>query len=211
MRQLEASCVYARLSITCSTNTKCTAGSPSFVTLLRFTSLALAILGCSGCATQGVIQQPNGTDITNKVIDIDRDKDGKVDVRFETVYRGATKVLMITSRPNRHGVMTVWSRGYYVGGDLTMVEDDEDGDGVLETISVLRPGDIEVFTRQSDGSVTPISADKLQVVKKQNAAIAEFWNKALQPDFDTSKAADLFEETQQKIQDAAKKKTGDKK
>jgi len=173
--------------------------------------LALAILGCSGCATQGVIQQPNGTDITNKVIDIDRDKDGKVDVRFETVYRGATKVLMITSRPNRHGVMTVWSRGYYVGGDLTMVEDDEDGDGVLETISVLRPGDIEVFTRQSDGSVTPISADKLQVVKKQNAAIAEFWNKALQPDFDTSKAADLFEETQQKIQDAAKKKTGDKK
>jgi hypothetical protein len=50
--------------------------------------------------------------ITNKVTEIDRDKDGKTDVRIETVYRGKTKVMMIISRRNQQGAMSVISRSY---------------------------------------------------------------------------------------------------
>ena len=32
--------------------------------------------------------------ITNKISEIDRDRDGKIDVRIETLYRGKMKVMM---------------------------------------------------------------------------------------------------------------------
>ena len=153
------------------------------------------------------------SDITNRVFERHGTNDGRVDYRVEYVYRGKTKVLMVRSRRNRQGSLAVTSRGYLVGGDLVMTESDEDGDGVFETIAVYRPGtrDMEVFTRQPDGSVKPVSTQTLQAYKKQNAAISEFWDKAFDKKFDEKKLPDLIRETQKKIQDAEHQKPADKK
>src|SRR6266516_5398024 len=59
-------------------------------------------------------QDTNG--ITSKIFERNRDKDGKPDVRIETVYRGDKTVMLIWSKPNAQGVMTVTSRSYFAGG-----------------------------------------------------------------------------------------------
>jgi hypothetical protein len=104
------------------------------------------------------------TTITNIVGDIttrisERTKDGKMDVRIETTYRGKTKVMMTISRPNREGGLAVQSRSLYADGKLVAAESDEDGDGTLDSITVFSPGtdEFEVFTRLADGTVKPIS------------------------------------------------------
>ena len=97
-------------------------------------------------------------DITTKVSERAA-KDGKPEVRIETVYRGKTKILQTLSRPSKQGTLAIVSRSYLAGGDLVMIESDEDGDGVFERVSVHRPGtdDLEMFTRQQDGSVRPVN------------------------------------------------------
>lgn len=151
--------------------------------------------------------------VTSKVIERDRDKDGKPDYCMETVYRGAQKVMLIWSKPNRQGVMTVTSRGYLAGGDMVATESDEDGDGVFETLAVYRSGtgDMEVFARHLDGSVKPVSAQTLAAYKKQNAAISDFWERAFDKSTDTDKVMEMMRETQKKIRDAEKEKSDEKK
>jgi hypothetical protein len=153
------------------------------------------------------------SDITNRVVERHGTNDGRVDYRVEYVYRGKSKVLAVMSRRNMQGLLAVTSRSYLVGGDLVMTESDEDGDGVFETIAVYRPGtdDMEVFTRQPDGSIRPVSTQTLQAYKKQNAAISEFWDKAFDKKFDEKKLPDLIRETQKKIQEAEHQKPVDKK
>jgi hypothetical protein len=127
----------------------------------------------------------------------------------ETVYRGKDKIMMITSRPNKGGMMVVTSRSYLVGGDLVAIESEENHGGILDTIAVYHPGtnDMEVFTRQPDGSVKPVSTQTLDAYKKQNAAVSEFWNKAFDKSMNENKLPDLMRETQGKIQDAEIMKT----
>jgi hypothetical protein len=167
----------------------------------------LALLVAVGCRAQDT------NVVTSKVVERDRDKDGKPDFRVETVYRGAQKVMLVWSKPNAQGVMTITSRSYFAGGDLVTTESDEDRDGVFETLAVYRSGtgDMEVFTRQRDGSVKPVSAQTLAAYKKQNAAISEFWGTAFDKGTDTDKAMELMTETQKKIREAEKEKTDGKK
>lgn len=156
-------------------------------------------------------QDTNG--ITSKVFEHDSDKAGKPDLRVETVYRDGTKVMLIWSKPDGQGVLKVTSRSYFAGGDMVTTESDEDRDGVFETIAVYRAGTtaMEVFTRQQDGSVAPVSRQTLAAYKKQNAAISTFWEKALGEGADVDKAMEMLTETQQKIQAAEKEKTDGKK
>ena len=70
---------------------------------------------------------------------------------------------------------------------------------------------MEVFTRQVDGSVWPVSAQTLAAYKKQHAAISEFWDKAFHKDTDTDKAMEMMKETQKKIRAAEREKTDGKK
>jgi hypothetical protein len=150
-------------------------------------------------------------DITTKVFERDRDKDGKPDVRIETVSRGKTAILRV-HRTIKGGV-TNTARSYMVAGDSVMTESDEDGDGVFETVAIYHPAktEMEVFTRQTDGSVRPVSAQTLAAYKKQHAAISEFWDNAFDKDTDTDKAMEMMKETQKKIRDAEKEKTDGKK
>ena len=61
-------------------------------------------------------------------------------------------------------VLVTRSRAYHVGGELVVIEADEDHDGTLETFVVFGPGanSIEAFTKKGE---QPIPAD-LQVLEK---------------------------------------------
>lgn len=50
--------------------------------------------------------------------------------RIEMVYRAGVRLLRTTRRTNLQGVLKICSRGYYVGGDLVMIQGDEDAAGV---------------------------------------------------------------------------------
>lgn len=152
-------------------------------------------------------------DITRKVFERDRDKDGKPDFRVESLFRGKERIMVMWSKPNAQGVLSVTSRAYYAGGDMVAIESDEDGDGFFEQLTTYRSATegMEVFTRLRDGTVQPVSAQTLAAFKKQNAAIAEFWDKAFGKDADPDKCDDMIRETQKKIRDAEKGKRDDKK
>jgi len=151
----------------------------------------------------------NSSGITNKMTEIDRDKDGKIDVRIETVYRGKTKVMMILSRRNPQGVMAV-TRSYLADGKLVMAESDEDGDGSFESITVFRPDtdSFEMFTRQADGTVKPVSTQKLDSIKRQKALADESLGKLLDnPDMTSKEIGDLLERNRHTIEAIKKEKT----
>ena len=151
-------------------------------------------------------------DITTKVRERTA-KDGKPEVRIETVYRGKTKILQIFSRPNKQGTLAVDSRSYLLGGDLVMSESDEDGDGVFERIALYHPGtaDLEMFRRQSDGSVKPVSTQTLEAAKKQMAVVNKFGRRSIgKQDMTDQEMSDLLQQTRQKVQDLEKEKKDDK-
>lgn len=161
-------------------------------TLVAF--LLLVAFGCCGQDASG---------ITNKVTEIDRDKDGKVDVRIETAYRGKTKVMMTISRRTQQGVMAIQSRSYLADGKLVMVESDEDADGTLESIAVFKPGSgfFEMFTRQADGTVTPVSTQKLDSIKRQKAVADATMQRVFDgPEMTDKELVDLLEQNRQRIE-----------
>jgi hypothetical protein len=173
------------------------------VKLFAILSLLLAV----GCRAEDT------NTITSKVVERDHDKDGKPDFRVETVYRGAQKVMLAWSKPDSQGVLKVTSRSYFAGGAMVTTESDEDRNGVFETLTVYGSGtgDMEVFTRQPDGSVKPVSGQALAAYRKQHAAISEFWDKAFDKSMDTEKTMELMTETQKKIREAEKEKVNGKK
>ena len=107
-------------------------------------------------------------DITTKVSE-QTGADGKPVVRIETICRGKLKVLQIVSRKNKHGELATVSRAYFVNGKLEMVESDNNRDGVLESVAVFSPknGDFEMFRRQPDGTVRPLSTKELTTIKQK--------------------------------------------
>ena len=150
-----------------------------------------------GCCGQG----PAG--ITSKVTEIDRDKDGKIDVRIETMYRGKTKVMMTMSQRNQQGMMAVSSRSYLADGKLVLVESDEDGDGTLESMTIFKPDtkSFEMFTRLPGGTVRPVNTKKLDSINRQKAVVDESLNELFEGPEKTSKElGDLLEKNRQKIE-----------
>jgi len=176
-------------------------------------TLAILILFCtSSYGADITITTNNTSDITTKTSER-RDRDGKPDLRVETVYRGKTKVLRVMSHRNSQGVMAV-TRMYLVGGKCAMAETDEDGDGTFESVTVFDPGtdDFEIFRRQPDGSVKPASTQTVEATKKQKAVVDESMNKLLQrPNMSDKELSDLLQENRQKISDIEKEKKDDKK
>lgn len=171
---------------------------------MRLLTILLLLVAFTGSAQD--------TNITRKVFEYDRDKDGKPDFRVESLFRGKERVMVVWSKPNTQGVWSVTSRAYYTGGDMVAVESDEDGDGFFEQLATYRSGteDMEVFTRQRDGTVQPVSAQTLAAFKKQNAAIKEFWDRFWDRT-DSDKLEDSIQETQKKFRDAEKEKRDEKK
>ena len=151
-------------------------------------------------------------DITSKVFE-KKDKDGKISFRVVTTYRDKTKVMMETFRPDAQGALVISSRSYLAGGDLVATESDGHKSGKLDTVVVYHPGtdDMDVFIRQADGSVKPVSTQTLQANKKQNAAMSDFFS-TMWTNTNTSdeEISERIQAAQKKIQDAEKQKTDGK-
>jgi len=160
------------------------------------------VLSCSGA---------DSTDITTRISEIDGDKDGKAEIRSERVFRGKDEILQTLRSTNKQGVVTT-SRLYCVGGDLIMIESDQDGDGFFEQFVIYQPAkkDLEVFIRQRDGTVKPATTQTRDAHKKQDAAITEFWEKSFQEKKDDADPTDLIREMRKKVSDAEKEKTNPK-
>lgn len=152
------------------------------------------------------------SDITTKVTEIDRDKNGVAEVRAERVFRGKSEILQTIQSTKKQGLKTT-ARSYSVGGDLLMIESDEDGDGFFEQLIIYHPtkNEMEVFTRQAGGSVRPVSTKELEAYRKQNAAISDFWQKGFQKELSDDEISDLMRETRKKVLDAEREKTREKK
>ena len=151
-------------------------------------------------------------DITTKVAERTT-PDGKPEFRVETVYRGKAKILQILSRPNKQGTLAVVSRSYLVDGDLVMSESDEDGNGVFTHIALYHPGttDFEMFRRQPDGSVKPVSTQAIEATKKQVAVVNESMRELIEKkDVTDQEISNSLQQTRQKVQDLEKEKTDDK-
>jgi len=175
-------------------------------------TLAILILLCASSYGADITTTNITADITTKTFER-QDGDGKPSLRIETVYRGKTRVLRITSKRNRQGVMTV-TRGYFVGGKMVMAESDENGDGFFESIMTFDPvtDDFEVFIRQPDGAVKPISTQTLEATKKQTAVVDESLRKIFQkPNMSDQELSSLIEENRKKTESIEKEKKDDKK
>jgi hypothetical protein len=130
--------------------------------------------------------------ITTKLVFERKATDGKPACRVETVSRGKT-ILFHVSYTIEDG-LTNTSRSYMFGKEIVMSESDSDGDGIFETFSLYNLGkcQTEVFYRERNGSVQPVSPQSLATFKKQHAEINELW-------------------TQKKIRGAEKKRNNESK
>src|SRR5579859_6561813 len=88
-------------------------------------ALALVFLFCVSMYGADTTTTNTVGDITTKILE--RTKDGKPEVRVETVYRGTGKILQTLSLTNKQGTLAIVGRSYYVGGDLVLSESDENG------------------------------------------------------------------------------------
>jgi len=125
----------------------------------------------------GRAEDANG--VSSNVAEVDRDKDGKPDVRTEVISRDGVKQMMVMSRADGSGAWKVTTRSFYVGAHMGVAESDEDGDGFFEMVVIYSedPEDVNAFVRELDGSVRPAEVKMVDALRKQNALLKEFWSK----------------------------------
>jgi hypothetical protein len=147
--------------------------------------------------------------LSTKMTEVDSDKDGQPDVQMEVISRDGAKQMMVMSRVDESGAWKVTARSFYVGPHMAVTESDEDGDGFFEMVAVYRedPQDVNAFVRERDGSVRPAEVKVVEMLRKQDALLSEFWNKAVR-DPETMKGAMM--EAREKMKDIAEEaKKGD--
>ena len=106
--------------------------------------------------------------------------------------------------PDAKGKLVINSRTYRVGGDLVMMECDNHKSGMLDTIVVHNPGtgDMEVFTRQADGSVKPVSTRELLAHKQMDATVADVVRTLNDTNTTAAQQDQKVQEIQRKAKDA---------
>lgn len=136
-----------------------------------------------------------------------RKRDDEIYFQVDTVYRGKDPILRTSRIKDRNGKFRVM-RTYEVGGDTIMMETDG-SDGGPPTIILYNhaKSKMEVFERQSDGSVKPVSTDELEKHKKIGAIFEEFWDKAMKEGGDNP--SESIKDTKKKLQDLEKSKSSD--
>ena len=141
------------------------------------------------------------SELSTKVLEMDRNGDGRKDHRVETVSRGKANVMRTVRKEVSQGKW-VTSRDYFVKGKLVMTELDDDGDGGFELFVVYTDGqkDLEAFERASDGTITPAEFALVQRLKRQNEAVAEFWDNAMEAVSVKSALEEQTRKAQEKIQ-----------
>jgi hypothetical protein len=101
-----------------------------------------------------------------------RDQDGKINAYVDTVFRANVRVLMTVKTPtkNKYGIRL--TRAYFADGKDVMDEiHHDDGTQMIR----LYKDDIlcDIFRRQMDGSVEPVSSEELATLKGQQQEMME--------------------------------------
>lgn len=92
-------------------------------------------------------------------------------------------------------------------------ECDNDGSGGFKSLLLYQSGtdNFEIFHRQPDGSVKPVSTRILEVTKKQGAVMEEGFKKAFEKkDMTDQEISDSLEQMRKKVLDLEKQKKDDK-
>jgi len=161
-------------------------------------ALALLLLLCT--ATRGAVFTT--TNVVGDIKTITRDRTSTPVSYMETSYRGKKEVMVLMRLPIGNG-MTNLSRIYFANGESLLIEEDDDGDGFLETVSVSMPDndDIEIFLRGRDGSVKPASTEKVRLVKEQIATTSKTNDKLLSgKDLSVEQTDQLLKENREKLE-----------
>jgi hypothetical protein len=145
--------------------------------------------------------------LSTKMAEVDGDKDGRPDVRTEIISRDGQKEMMVMSRTDKSGEWKVNARSFYVGSHMAVTESDEDGDGFFEMVVVYRenPKDVNAFVRERDGSVRPAEVKVVEMLRKQDAVLSEFWSKTARDPEKMKGAMMEVREKMKEISEEAKK------
>lgn len=160
--------------------------------------IILILLSLCSCRSEDT------SEITRKIHERDRDGDGNPDSRIEQVFRGDLEVMIVFwSKTSPTGEWVVTSRSYSAGTNMVMIESDQDGDGLFETLATYgsKPEDMQVFSRNPDGLVQPASPQNLAAHRKQTEAFEKFFG-SLDKTMSDDELTELLNETQKKIQEA---------
>ena len=140
-------------------------------------ALVLALnISCSRDSSQNI------GSVTTHNLELDRDKDGRSDVRVESHRRGGKDIYVSFKRRSAGGNWSE-SRSYSVPGKLSVVETDKDDDRFFETLMLLDPSHkvLEVFLRSKDGSVVVATPELKAAYQEQFDAGEDFWRKSPDP------------------------------
>jgi len=157
---------------------------------------------CISCSRDDQQSGADSGSVQTHRLEHDRDKDGRTDMRVDTVTRHR-KDLYVRIERRLESDRWASTRSYSVSGKIVAVEEDKDGDGFYETLIVFDPSrkDLEVFSRKQDGSIVVASAEVKAGYRKMFQAIDEFWDNA--PSATDDKAAEkLISATKEKIDSA---------
>jgi hypothetical protein len=137
-------------------------------------ALALLFLFCAAAHGADIVTTNVVGDITTRI----RERTSTPASYMETSYRGKKVVMRLMSLPIGNG-KTNLSRSYYAAGEWVFMEEDDDGDGIFECVSIVIPDtdDLEIFTREPDGLVKPASTEKIRIVKEQIATTSKTTDK----------------------------------
>lgn len=111
-----------------------------------------------------------------------RDKDGQLTATIEKTFRGKDCILRTVVHKTKDGRFAVGGcqRIYSVGGKLVLFENDFDGDGIIDEITVCRESaDCEIFRRHPDGSIEPVSSEELAQQKFEGAIAGAIFEGAM--------------------------------
>jgi hypothetical protein len=137
-------------------------------------------------------------EVTSEVFERDLNG-GKTHYRIETFSRGKDRVLRIF-RKTEAGVTTT-TRSYMVG-DIMVIEGDEH-----LIVQNTKTNQLEMFSRQPDGSVRPVDATTLAVTREQFEELSKFLTKAFDKSADVHDVVESGKALNEKLKEWEKAKT----
>ena len=96
-----------------------------------------------------------------------RDKDGHLVSTLDKTYRGKECILAICSFKTPTGRFANGGsrRVYLVAGKAALFEEDFDGDSIIDEITICREGGCEIYRRNLNGFMEPVSSEELMKQK----------------------------------------------
>lgn len=165
--------------------------------------IVLLVCFSVSCSKQNAdaVTKPDTNSVTKKIVEQDRDGDGKPDLRIETQKRGKTTVFIKREKKLTNGA---WSavRNFMISGHEILIEEDKDGDGFFQTRIVFdqQSDDLEVFLLHKDGSVVVAASETREAYRRMFSAVKDIWSNPL----DGKTGEELIRKTQDKINSAGR-------